>query len=178
MRMEFIREIRAEFHFAVSVARATDAAGQRNGGRGRLTIEKRRRERGKKERVRTAGGEAWKKGDHTRRDKEEKRGEAKGVDNTHISIRYPYPPPPPESLLSPSIPFCPRTLSNHSEREQPTEQAVPRLLNVIKSSLPPSLPPPNRLDSSPPPPFSSARFRFLEKTRSRVARSTRSPFHR
>lgn len=104
--------------------------------------------------MRTAGGEAWKKGDHTRRDKEEKRGEAKGVDNTHISIRYPHP------LLSPSIPFCPRTLSNHSEREQPTEQAVPRLLNVIKSSLPPSRPPPNRLDSFPPP-FSSVRFGFL-----------------
>lgn len=35
--VEFIREIRAEFHFALS-RRATDAAGQRKGGRGRLTI--------------------------------------------------------------------------------------------------------------------------------------------
>lgn len=123
MGVEFIREIRAEFHFAVSVARATDAAGQRNGGRGRLTIEKRRRERGKKERVRTAGGEAWKKGDHTRRDKEEKRGEAKGVDNTHISIRYPYPPPPPSPssrlLFHSALEHSPITLSASN---QPSKQ--------------------------------------------------------
>lgn len=106
--------------------------------KGERTIDEREREGRREERVRTASGEAWKKGDHTRRDKEERRGEAKGVDNTHI---YPlYYPHPSGAVVSPLLafhPFCPRTLSNHSEREQPTEQAVPRLLNVIKSSLPP-----------------------------------------
>lgn len=83
-----------------------------------------------------------------------RRGEAKRKGSiTHISI---HSTTLARAALSPLLafhPFCPRTLSNHSEREQPTEQAVPRLLNVIKSSLPPSIPSPNRLDSSPPPPL-------------------------
>lgn len=141
--MEFIREIRAEFHFVLS-RRSKGKGGRerstREGeGEGRKGCEQPAAKRGK--RVTILEG--------TRR-----RGEVKRKGSiTHISIHSATLARAAVSPLLAFHPFCPRTLSNHSEREQPTEQAVPRLLNVIKSSLPPSIPSPNRLDSSPPPPL-------------------------